>query len=254
MKTSSDWQRLVLSRLSQTRLSEAEQGISLIECIMAIAVIALATAMITPPLFIAAATRMQNQRAEQAMQIAQGEVDRIRFLVERQRHFRDRLPAEGVRAGTAIGTVPAPTSLSPSIQSESADCPRYNEQQLPAGQALAVDASTPNDCEPDFAVQRFIIAGDPPPGEEVANPSNARPGTFCLVVRVYSKPAIEQLEDGGTLQTEPASVRFTDGQGNQRTQPLAVMTTPMIWSDRDFSSTVIRESGGTPEEGSNICG
>ena len=61
----------------------SEDGLTLLECLVAIAVIALTGAMIGPPLVMAAATRVQNRRAEQALQLAQGEVDRIRAMVIR---------------------------------------------------------------------------------------------------------------------------------------------------------------------------
>ncbi|NJL20517.1 MAG: hypothetical protein HC895_06410 [Leptolyngbyaceae cyanobacterium SM1_3_5] len=236
MNTSlSRWQRLTLS-LSKQKPVETTQGLTLVECIMAIVVIALTSAMITPPLFIAAATRMQNQRAEQAMQIAQGEVDRIRALVEWAEHTTDRLP---LPSGTApIGRTAAPTSLS-SLLSENRGCNTYNpERQLPSGTAFGVDDDS--NCQPDFAVQTFIS-----PGQPVLGDSQNRLGTFCLVVRVYGKPAINDAGDGFAvpLETTPASLRFTTGEGNQRTRPLAVITTPMIWSDRSSSVRNIQDSG-----------
>lgn len=236
MNTSlSRWQRLALS-LSRQKPVETMQGLTLVECIMAIVVIALTTAMITPPLFIAAATRMQNQRAEQAMQIAQGEVDRIRALVERAQHTPDRLPLPIGR--TPIRDTDVPTRLS-SLLSENRSCNTYNsEERLPAGTAFGVDSDS--NCKPDFAVQTFTSRGQPVVGD-----SQSRLGTFCLVVRVYGKPAINEAGDGfaGSLETTPASLRFTTGEGNQRTRPLAVITTPMIWSDRSSSIRNIQDSG-----------
>ncbi|MBD2091368.1 type II secretion system protein [Microcoleus sp. FACHB-1515] len=235
MNTSSRWHRLALS-LSSRKPAEMTQGLTLVECIMAIVVIALTSAMITPPLFIAAATRMQNQRAEQAMQIAQGEVDRIRALVEWAEHTPDRLPTPS--QSNPIGATPPPTSLS-SIQSKDTACNTYSdEQRLPVATAFGVDTTDDGNCQPDFAVQMF--RSNPP--EPVPGEQRGRPGTFCLVVRVYGKPAINEAGDGfvGQLETAPASLRFTTGEGNQRTRPLAVITTPMIWSDRSFSSREIR--------------
>lgn len=243
MNTSlSRWQRLALS-LSRRKPVETTQGLTLVECIMAIVVIALTTAMITPPLFIAAATRMQNQRGEQAMQIAQGEVDRIRALVEWAEHTPNRLPQTS--GSVPIASTPAPTSLS-SLQSKNPACNTYNpERRLPVTTAFGVDTTDdttpdrPVNCQPDFAVQTFISSGQP----VVGDPEN-RLGTFCLVVRVYGKPAINDAGDGFVvpLETTPASLRFTTGQGNQRTRPLAVITTPIIWSDRSSSVRTIQEN------------
>jgi len=69
----------------------SESGLTLMECVVAIAVVALAGALITPPLFLAAATRVQNRRSEQALQIAQGEIDRIRTLEIGRASCRERV-------------------------------------------------------------------------------------------------------------------------------------------------------------------
>lgn len=61
----------------------SEQGFSLLEALISIAVIAVVISSFTPPIFLAVGTRVQNRRAEQAMQLAQAEVDRVRRLVER---------------------------------------------------------------------------------------------------------------------------------------------------------------------------
>jgi len=245
MTTSSRWQRLLL--LLRSRQTDANQGITLVECIMAIAVISLTTAMITPPLFLAAATRLQNQRAEQALQIAQGEIDRIRFLVERQQHIPSALPA--TVTGTSLANVGAPTGFTATVQTTvrqgNQNCQTYDGQQVPRTQALLVD--TDGDCRGDFAMQMFRTVGVTPRSEVSVIPGDGRrnrPGSFCIMVRVYGKPAIENAQNGGLLATQPASLLFTSGEGDQRTQPLAVLTTPITWSDRAFSADSIRDSNG----------
>ena len=77
--------------LIQTRSSE--KGLTLLECLMAVTVMGLTISLVLPPLLIAAATRVQTRRAEQSLQIAQGEVDRIRNLVAINRHIIDALPS-----------------------------------------------------------------------------------------------------------------------------------------------------------------
>lgn len=244
----SRWQRLALS-LSSRKPVETAEGLTLVECIMAIVVIALTSAMITPPLFIAAATRMQNQRAEQAMQIAQGEVDRIRALVEWQDHTPALLPK--VSPSDPIGTTEPPSSIE-SLQSKNEACNTYDPATpLEVNTAFGVkttDNETTGDanCNPDFAVQMFRSQGVTAAGE-------TKPSTFCLVVRVYGKPAIDSTGNDfvGSLETTPASLRFTTGEGNQRTRPLAVITTPMIWSDQSFSLGQIQDS--IQDRDNSIC-
>lgn len=212
---------------------------------MAIAVIALTTAMITPPLFLAAATRMQNQRAEQAMQIAQGEVDRVRFLVERQQHDPARLPALETGTTANLDAIPAPTNFTSEVQAtvqQAGQTCSYNGQQVPTTYALLVD--TTGDCQADFAVQTVRLNETIPAGERSETTGDGkrnRPSSFCMVVRVYGKPAIENVQNSGTLTTTPASLQFTTGEGDQSKQPLAVLTTPITWSDRGFSADTFRD-------------
>ena len=58
-------------------------GFTLIESLVAMIVISITLVAIVPPIFWATGTRVQNRRAEQALAIAQGEIDRVRTQVER---------------------------------------------------------------------------------------------------------------------------------------------------------------------------
>jgi type II secretory pathway pseudopilin PulG len=209
------------------------QGITLVECLVAIAAIALTTAMVTPPLFIAAATRQQNQRAEQALQLAQAEVDRIRTLVEQGNHYPNKLP-NFISGATDLQATPPPTP-SALLKSVNSSCNTYTGQQLSVSEGLQIDIN--GDCQVDYMMQLFRTDGFPLPSrEDPANGGTGRPGEFVLGVRVYGKPAIEHQRRGNALGTDPVSLRFTSGEGNQQTRPLAVLYTPILWSDRDFSA------------------
>jgi prepilin-type N-terminal cleavage/methylation domain-containing protein len=225
--------RLAALAKSQVHSSKAsEQGLTLLECLMAIVVIGLTITMITPPLVISAATRVQNRRAEQAMQIAQGEVDRIRALVARDEHTVTRLPA--IASGANLQAVPAPAvpanPLTPSVASPIRS-PRNcgagtfnNGEQMAVNRGLRVDVD--GDCKADFFMQTFRTAGSVNNAEAIgAN----RPSAFQMGVRVYSI-----LADGssGNLETVPASLKITSQQGKQRTRPLAVLYTPFSRSDQ----------------------
>lgn len=208
----------------------SEQGVTILECLVAIAVIAITGALITPPLFIAAATRVQNQRAEQALQIAQGEVDRIRVMVERGGHRQNALPRKG--ASDNLEDVGPPTSLSNQLKSVNTTCDTYDGSLYPINQALRVD--TDGDCDTDFLLQVFRSGEENfSPGEAaIAVPANRRPTTVELGVRVYSNSAADNLNN---LVTEEASLKFTSGDGNQRERPLAVLYSNIQWSDTEFS-------------------
>ncbi|HHP7246168.1 MAG TPA: type II secretion system protein [Elainellaceae cyanobacterium] len=208
------------------RRSAPEAGLTLLECLVAIAVIALTGAMVGPPLLLATATRIQNQRAEQALQIAQGEVDRVRSLVERGEHTPTNLPA-AASGNPALNTIATPASVVGSLKSVSSTCSTYTGAQIPINRALQIDID--GDCQSDFLMQVFRTSGTVSQREQVGR---NRPGEFDLMVRVYAAIAQTNL---GNLDTEPASLRFTSGEGNQRSRPLAVLTTQITWSESDNS-------------------
>jgi prepilin-type N-terminal cleavage/methylation domain-containing protein len=228
---------LRLAALSKSQVQPpkaSEQGLTLLECLMAIVVIGLTMAMITPPLVISAATRVQNRRAEQAMQIAQGEVDRVRALVARDQHTPARLPAIANPPGGNLQAVPAPavpanpaapSTASPIKSPRNCGAGTYNNgEQMPIGQGLRVDVD--GDCKADFFMQTFRTQGTLSTGEVLGQ---NRPSAFDMGVRVYSI-----LADGssGSLETTPASLKITNSQGKQRTRPLAVLYTPFSRSDQ----------------------
>lgn len=249
MAASSFLSQLLLRRLTSTQdglPDSSNQGVTLVECIVAIAAIALASAMIAPPLFIAAATRLQNQRAEQALQIAQGEVDRIRFLVNRKQHTVAHLPVNSTTGAAGFAATAAPTRITSYVKTDKASCPnQYTNQQFTPYLALQVDVN--GDCKGDFIVQEFRTEGRTPVSEgtdPITQPvAQRKPSSFCFMVRVYAAAASDYLQQGGTLQITPASLQFTNGEGNQKIRPLAVLTTPVIWSDQSFSSQEARDSG-----------
>jgi type II secretory pathway pseudopilin PulG len=208
----------------------AEAGLSLLECLMAIAVIVLTVTMITPPLFIAAATRVQNRRAEQALQLAQGEIDRIRVLVAKGEHAIAKLPTVGL---DPLADTPAPATPSSQLDSVS-DCPGYtpyNDEQLAADVARLVDVD--GDCEPDFLLQVFRTAGTVSVSEQPLG-NSAKPTDFEIGVRVYSILAQSNLGTSA-IQTDPAALQLTSAEGSQRTRPLAVLFSRMVWSEQSNS-------------------
>lgn len=213
----------------------SESGLTIIESLVAIIMVAIVGAMITPPIVIAVATRLQNQRAQQAYQIAQGELDRVRGLVNNGRHEPAALPA-------AIGNAPlanqgAPTGAVNRIQSIDPDCNTYNGGPLPANQALPIDIT--GNCEPDFVMQVFRNNGVVSDREQGGL---NRPTSFSMAVRVYA--VLDNPIPWGGLETEEAGLRFTSGDGNQATRPLAVITTQVNWSDTRDSLCEFHSAAG----------
>lgn len=204
----------------------AEAGLGLLECLVAIMVIGITIAMITPPLYIAAGTRVQNRRAEQAYQLAQAEIDRVKVLVARGNHTTLVLPNPAGADDTLQTSTPAPSSADNSkIDSVNPACTARYTAATAVAEARRVDVD--GDCEMDFLVQVFRSDGTFSDSQTAL--ADPRPTQFRVGVRVYSFIAEDNL---GNLQTEQASLQITSGQGSQYFRPLAVIFSDFYWSDR----------------------
>jgi len=193
------------------------------------------TVAITPPIFLSAATRVQNRRAEQATQLANGQIDQVRVLMEKgitggEDGNIDQLPDDAGSAG--LEDVAAPSGVFDLLQSTNFECSAYDADgapQVPASSALPVDIN--GDCEFDFYVQTFRINQQlstvPEDGDEEPVPI-----VFGMGVRVYYRNA---EIDGGELSIEPASLTLTNGTGQQTKFPLAVLYTTLAQGDLDTS-------------------
>lgn len=213
-----DSNRTKSERLSHTLFKQpmdkeylsGENGLTLIECLVAIVVIAATIGMIAPITVMAVATRVQNQRAEQAALIAQSELDRIRLTVERGGNYTlDDVPS----TSGAIRDVPAPENVN-------------------AANALTTfDATRPididNDGDNDYAVQTFRTEGD-------VDASTGQPIAFELGVRVYRADAVEKYT-ASELSTDQASLLLTSGEGQASIRPLAVLYSTIVKSDNKES-------------------
>lgn len=208
--------RLTLAVLKLSQGKSSEQGISLLECLMAIVVISVVIASFSPPIFLAVATRVQNRRAEQAIQLAQGEVDKVRRTVEMGSYADRDLPPIG---GGNVRSHSAPGS------SEVLRIENNQRYASSAGSSAEIDVN--GDRTPDFYVQTYRSPGIQQNGKTIA---------FCLGVRVYSASAVRQ--NFGNLESPPqrlASLQMTTAQGSQRRRPLAAMYTSVVHSDSQNS-------------------
>lgn len=237
-----DWQFRSLIVRSVNRQPASEQGLTILECLVAIMLIGLTAALLTPPLLIATASRIQNRRAEQAFQVAQAEVDRITTLVQLGRHRNAILPAVANVAGDNFSNVLPPTEISQQMttpRSEAAACPPdkpvYKNEQIPSNTALKVDVD--GDCKPDFLMQVFRTQGLTSELEQNAQVRDQRPAQFALGVRVYSIAAEDNLLSGKLARpAKAASLAISSGQGQQATHPLITVYKPISWGER--SSTL----------------
>lgn len=208
---------LSLAKRSPKKISE--HGLTIIESLVAVVVASVVVAAITPPILVAVATRVQNQRAEQAFQLAQAEVDKARLMLERGDYEITDLPP--VSTSSSVGDTPA-------LQTYVTD-----SSQVTATQGLAVDVNT--DGINDFVIQVFRTAGSS------ISEDDKRPITFEMGVRVYSFVAFEGSTKP-TLEKIPASLTFTSGDGSQRRRPLSVLYTRLTRSDINESFEKYRDS------------
>lgn len=206
-----------------------DRGFTLVESLMAMVLISIVVVAMTPPIFLAVGTRVQNRRAEQAMQLAQGEIDRIRVLVEQGTYENGYLPdiPDPPPLPTNFKDVEASNDIaSPNYIKSSKSCTGtipYNGEKIPANRVLRIDINS--DCKTDFLVQTFRDVGQPVP----KSPSDPTPPmAFRMGVRVYAAVAEQNMAN---LQRERAPLQFTTGLGSQRSHPLAVIYTTIVSSD-----------------------
>mgnify|MGYP001798301597 CR=1 FL=1 len=222
---------------NKQRLPTSEEaGLTLIECLVAIVVIALTTAMITPMMVFAVATRVQTQKTEQAVQLAQAEVDKIRRIVGQGGDYGDQLVAlslvEADPASTAVN-VPAPTTFIASTATATS-----------VTQARRVDTDGNADTGSDFAIQLFRTQGIEITPQNAAVVAST-PVVFDVGVRVYDERAERNL---GSLQTDDAGLAFTSGEGDRSRRPLAVLYSQITQGDRDAALCQYWEyAGSTPD-------
>ena len=197
---------------------------------------------ITPPIFWAVATRVQTQRAEQALKIAQGEIDRVRVLVERNETGSiTSLPPTVAgatemearkRSNSSSDKFPAPNSAKDGTKLMSKrDCGSgNNDDGNPANDVkkfIRVDID--GDCKTDFLVQTFRSQGLDQSGNPFTGATNQNLSAFVMGVRVYSFVAESALV-ANTGKTEPGALRSTNGMGNQLDRPLAVLYSTIVRS------------------------
>jgi len=225
----------------------AEKGFTLIEALIAIVIVGITLSFITPMVFLSVATEAQNRKIQQAGQLAQGEVDRVRIRLERGNYSSaaDNIdfPAD---AGVAnLNLAPVPTGVTARLRSTTATCNTDTDgEQVPLLEALQVDID--GDCTADFLVQVFRDAG-----VRATVDADSDLVGFSMGVRVYAARAADNMADGtlafdgvgdpaATPPVPPqgvsrASITATTGFGRQDTQPLSVLYSTIIDSNNEVS-------------------
>jgi prepilin-type N-terminal cleavage/methylation domain-containing protein len=252
----------LLTKASISRSKSSVGGFTLIESLVAIIIVSITVVAISPPIFWATATRVQNRRAEQALAIAQGTIDQVRARVERGGSTSLELPA--IDTAAAAGKRPNPDPPAPMAQWTSQQgitptCNTVNALQgfvaatsttaaIPAvkqypdvGQYLPVVTTTDPSCKPDFLVQVFRNEGICDNGLCSASTVAAdarQPRAFSVGVRVYSALATKATTP---LLKDKASLIGTTGTGQAGTRPLAVLYATVAKSDSSSSLNRYRD-------------
>ena len=233
---------------------KACQGLTLIECLVAILMVALLASAIAPALALAVATRVQSQKSEQAIKLAQTEIDRVRLLTEeglaaqksgesdaafearKQAYLAKFPPRVATLDNTAAENQPAPGNQVVNIRTSLTPTDTLGIKLNPD----QPNATTPTNCVSDgscdFAVQIYRTRGFPDNATDV-------PSAFGMGVRVYDYRAITS---GANLSTDPASLALSAGDGGRSRKPLAGLYTTIAAGERQNSlCDLITYTGGS---------
>jgi type II secretory pathway pseudopilin PulG len=204
-----------------------DSGFSLTEALVGFTIATGLVAAIAPLVLIAVSTRLYNYRVEQATQLAQTQINRIQTLMAQgvKTDQETQLPP-ATAAGVRVSQVGVPTVLETSLTALNSPT-----------EALEVD--TNNDGQPDYLVQMFRDQGlrftDGLAENQLA--------VFRMGIRVYSGLARDNLAN---LSTNLAPINLTQGIGQQRTRPLAVLYTEISVNDLRGSLTRYRDYLASP--------
>lgn len=230
---------LVLTLIRIAAIAKStNRGLTLVEGLVAIVIISITMVSITPPIFWAVASRVQTQRAEQALKLAQGEIDRVRTIIDRGTDTTTTSLPPAVSVNVRNG-VAAPNTAGTGVISIKS-CSETVATLPPANAATFVPIDTNGDCAADYLLQTFRSEGLDEKGNAFTGAANQTLSGFVMGVRVYSAVARSELlaERGGT---QPASLRGTNGLGNQLNRPLAVLYSTIVRSNEGQNLEIYRK-------------
>jgi prepilin-type N-terminal cleavage/methylation domain-containing protein len=237
--------RFALHYLTHQRRPD-RSGFTLIESLVAIIILSITVVSVIPPIFWATATRVQNRRAEQAIQLSQSEIDRVRVAVERKVATISQLPP---KVGSALKpNAPAPTTIIAKTTKLRSNVPGCNvddgNQATNVTDLILVDtdpepAGSPEACKPEFMIQTFRGAGKP------TDDATTAPDGFVMGVRVYS--ILAATNNNGTytvkagVQADQGKLRTTNGLGTQQSKPLATQYSTIVRTNKSDGLAIYRE-------------
>jgi type II secretory pathway pseudopilin PulG len=207
IKTVKEEKPFSLRKLKRIR-KRSQEGLTILESLVGILVITLVLAASTPPILMAAASRVQNQRTEQAIQLAQQEIDRVRLLIEQGDYLNTELPPP-------ISSLTNPNRLSDMFP------PTSICSTIPCTPSQPSQAKRSEDGQ--FIIQTFRDPGvSDPQIQDASNTNTPQILAFRMGVRVYSRVAEPNLLSR-QLTTELAPLQITNSLAQQSERPLAVL-------------------------------
>lgn len=239
--------------MRSVKQKRSELGLTLMESLVGIMVIGVIITAISPALVIAFATRIQNYRTQNAQRIAQGEIDRVRLVVESGEYSNSdwllKLPPSVGQTGAGQFNLDDIVN-SPDPSLNQGTCPQVNVQGSVSTRSwCTVDINGDGPDKWDVAVQTF----------RSSTPTNAftaagdRPIAFIMGVRVYTRAALEA--NPSELKTFPrreTAVGFSGGRKALRL-PLVTRYEIIARSDLNISSKTYCElSQNLPGENASI--
>ncbi len=227
-----------------------EEGLTLMESLVGIMVIAIVITAITPPLLIAFATRVQNYKASQAMKIAQGEIDRVRLLIEKGDYatgWTEKLPPSMGTNNFDYLSVGAPTTTAPN-----GTCPLTNVLGSATERTTWCSADINGDGEWDLGVQTFrtpafTTAGNP----STSDYPNGKPIAFVMTVRVYTRSALTSGRLNNFPRDKTASLGMTAGESIAL--PLVTRSETIVRSDLNISRELYCQLNNNVNNSSSTC-
>ncbi|MGA0199750.1 MAG: type II secretion system protein [Prochlorotrichaceae cyanobacterium] len=229
--------------------TQEDEGLTLIEALVAIVVLTIVLGTIAIPIVITAGSRVQNREVEQAQQIAQSfsEDTRLQMSMLETWTYSGTTPslsgANPTLSYSPIGAIPPlPTASYSSVSSvpaPTANCgitgPTYSAT-CTANQLFGYDLD--KDGAADFYVQAFRAS-------DIRSANSNEVIGFDMGVRVYPIESINKL---GTLTTETRSLGFTSGIGDP-TQPIASVYTSVYRGEEadalvSFNSCTVEDFTG----------
>ncbi|GFE67632.1 prepilin-type N-terminal cleavage/methylation domain-containing protein [Chroococcus sp. FPU101] len=204
-------------------LKTSEQGFSLIEAMVGFTIASALLAALAPFLLMTVSTRVQNYRAEQAMQLAQSQINRIQTLM-----------TQGVPQSQELGKIPPPAPTGVKVAQIGPPTTLVtNPVNLDSPtKALAIDYD--NDQNPEFIVQMFRDQGM----RFAQGVAQDQLAVFQVGIRVYAGAAKDNV---GSLETQAASINLSQGLGQQKIRPLAVLYTEVSRSDLQLSLSAYKD-------------